>query len=66
MSDLQLHFGTNKKRKVKCVTCGKTFYTYHPCKKTCSIECSMDRKKVAAKELNENNKRYYKDARKVK
>ena len=56
MSEVNFYFGT----------CGKVFYTSHPSKKTCSVECSMDRKKVAAKELNENNKRYYKYARKSK
>lgn len=59
MSEVNFYFGTNNRRKVKCATCGKIFYTSHPSKKTCSIECSMDRKKVASKELNENNKRYY-------
>ena len=66
MSEVNFYFGTNNRRKVKCATCGKVFYTSHPSKKTCSVECSMDRKKVAAKELNENNKRYYKDANKGK
>lgn len=59
-------FGTNRRRKVKCVTCGKMFETSHPSKKTCSLECSMARKQVAAKELCENNIRYYKYSRKGK
>ena len=57
---------SNNRRKVKCVTCGKIFYTNHPCKKTCSDECSMVRKQVAAEMLKKNNNRYYKNARKSK
>lgn len=60
------HFGSKKLRKVKCKSCGKMFTTYHPSQSTCSVECSMARKTVAAKELNKNNKIYYSKARKSK
>ena len=60
------YYFSNTRRKVKCVVCGKYFVTNHPSKKTCSITCSMERKQIATKELNENNKRYYKNARKSK
>ena len=56
----------NRKRKIKCVVCGKEFVTMHPCKKTCSLECSMVRKEVAARQIKENYKRYYAKSRKVK
>ena len=60
------HYGSYKLRKVKCTGCGKIFFTDHPCKKTCSIECSMIQKEVARKQADKNSKRYYSKVRKVK
>ena len=60
------HYGSFKLRKVKCCICGKTFHTDHPCKKTCSIECSMMQKAVIKKQACKDNKRYYSKVRKVK
>jgi len=55
---------TGKRRKVKCATCGKVFYTTHPSKKTCSLECSCARKIVAYNELKKNNRIYKKSNKK--
>ena len=60
------NFSTTKKRKVKCVICGKTFITSHPCKKTCSVECSMDQHKIYEEELKKDMKRYYSKNKKSK
>ena len=53
------HYGSYKLRKVKCSGCGKIFFTDHPCKKTCSIECSMLQKEVTRKQADKDSKRYY-------
>ena len=53
-------------RKVKCAVCGKTFKTTHPSKKTCSVECSCARSRVANYELKKNNRIYYKNSHKGK
>ena len=66
MSNFNSHFGSRKLRDVKCSVCGKRFMTDHPCKKTCSIECSMIQKEVARKQADEDSKRYYSKVRKVK
>lgn len=60
------HYGSKRLRKVKCSVCGKQFETDHPAKKTCSIECSMAQKQIAAEQLRKNNKRYYRASKKVK
>ena len=60
------NYGTSKLRKVKCSVCGSVFYTDHPTKKTCSLECSMEQKLIAKKDVAKNNKRYYRKVRKVK
>ena len=59
-------YNTNRKRKVKCVVCGKIFTTSHPCKKTCSDECSCARSRVAVYELKMNNRIYYKNSHRGK
>ena len=52
------HYGSYKLRKVKCSGCGKIFFTDHPCKKTCSIECSMVQKQKTVKQAIRQNKIY--------
>ena len=52
------HYGSYKLRKVKCSGCGKIFFTDHPCKKTCSIECSMIQKQKTIKQAIRQNKIY--------
>ena len=59
-------YNTNKVRKVKCSICGKVFTTTHPSKKTCSVECSCARSRVADYELKMSNRRYYKNSHKGK
>lgn len=59
------NFNSKYKEKV-CVICGKKFCTRLPSQKTCSPECSMENKMNYSKILNENNKRYYGPARKLK
>lgn len=54
-----LDYSIKNKRKTKCPICGKQFFTVHPKKKTCSIECSMILKEKTAKQANEDTKRYY-------
>ena len=66
MSNTNYHYGSFKLRKVKCSGCGKIFFTDHPCKKTCSIECSMIQKQRTLKQANKDNNRYYSKVRKVK
>lgn len=56
-------YNTNKQRKVKCSVCGKIFYTSHPCKKTCSLECGLAASQAAKYELKKNNRRYYKNSK---
>lgn len=60
------HYGSRTLRKVKCSVCGKVFTTDHPCKKTCSIECSMIQKEVTRKQADKDSKRYYSKAKKNK
>jgi len=66
MSNFNSHFGSKKLRNVKCSVCGKKFTTDHPCKKTCSIECSMIQKENYKKQLANDNQRYYSKAKKNK
>jgi len=56
-------YDTNNRRKVKCSVCGTVFYTSHPRKKTCSLECGLAASQVAKYELKKNNKRYYKSSK---
>lgn len=66
MSNFNSHFGSHKLRDVKCSVCGKRFMTDHPCKKTCSIECSMVQKERVLKQACKDSNRYYSKVRKVK
>lgn len=60
------NYNSVNKRKIKCSVCGKEFFTTHPKKKTCSIECSSIQEQRTFKQANKDNMRYYSKARKSK